>query len=460
MQRFLNITADQHKILDKHLFPGDGYEAIAILLCGRATVAEFRGLVVNEVYLIPHEECKRSSGNIRWPTTKIWNVVEKAIRDNMSIVKIHCHPGGEEYFSWLDDKSDDDFFNSIFGWSNGDGFHASLIMLPNKRIFGRFVEPVDSGIAFHSIDRIRVVGEDLVLWDYNNEQLKYEDFTYRTRQMFGDLTSNLLCKLRLAIVGCSGTGSPLIEQLVRLGVGEIHLIDHDTIEEKNLNRILNTGKQDIGKFKVSALKTTLDEMGLNTKIFAHPINLFDDISLVKHLGTMDAVFGCTDSVDSRHLLNFISTYYLVPYFDVGVKLVADGQGGIDKICGGAHYLSPGQSLLKRKVYDSEDLRAAILIRTSSERYKEQISEGYIKNVTVDSPAVISVNMLHASILCLDFLARLHPFRYMPNSHFNHTIVDVTDWSIHYYSSAVDEDFLHKFIGRGDTRPLLGMPELS
>lgn len=459
--RFFNITGGQHESLKKHLFPGDGYEAISLALCGRATGADgFQGLVAHEIFHIPHEECERSSGNIRWPTAPIWHLVERAIKDKMSIVKIHCHPGGEEYFSWVDDGSDTDFFDSVFGWSSGEGYHASLIMLPDGRIFGRMVEPEVNGIAFRKIDRIRSIGEDLIFWDYGTKDHIPTEFTLRTRQAFGEFTTALLGKLRVAVIGCSGTGSPLIEQLVRLGIGEIHLIDPDKVEEKNLNRILNARLKDVGKFKVDVLKAAIEEMGLGTKVFAHPTNLFDDSELIRLLGTLDSLFGCTDSVDSRHLLNHIATFYSIPYFDVGVKLLADGQGGIDKICGGIHYLPPGAALLERNVYDPEDLRAAFMLRTLPEAYQENRESGYIKNAQVESPAVISVNMLHASLLCLEFLSRLHPYRYTPNSRYDYTVMDVTDWSITRSPVGYQGTLLKRKIGRGDIKPLLEMPELS
>lgn len=56
-------------------------------------------------------------------------------------------------------------------------------------------------------------------------------------QAFGDGTTNMLRRLRIGVGGASGTGSPTIEQLKRLGVGEIVAIDDDYIEDRNLNRI-------------------------------------------------------------------------------------------------------------------------------------------------------------------------------------------------------------------------------
>ena len=55
-----------------------------------------------------------------------------------------------------------------------------------------------------------------------------------------------LGRMSVCVIGVSGTGSIVAEQLARLGVGEIILIDFDKLEERNLNRILNSSLADIG----------------------------------------------------------------------------------------------------------------------------------------------------------------------------------------------------------------------
>ena len=59
-----------------------------------------------------------------------------------------------------------------------------------------------------------------------------------------------LGRMSVCVIGVSGTGSIVAEQLARLGVGEIILIDFDKLEERNLNRILNSSLADIGSYKV------------------------------------------------------------------------------------------------------------------------------------------------------------------------------------------------------------------
>lgn len=53
----------------------------------------------------------------------------------------------------------------------------------------------------------------------------------------GRFVQQTLGALRVGIVGCGGTGSAVAEQLVRLGVPHLTLIDADTLTESNVTRV-------------------------------------------------------------------------------------------------------------------------------------------------------------------------------------------------------------------------------
>src|SRR5215216_5194422 len=58
-QVVLRFTGRQRTRLKAHLLPGDGYEAIAVALCGRHCDEETEFLMVHRIVEIPHEECER-----------------------------------------------------------------------------------------------------------------------------------------------------------------------------------------------------------------------------------------------------------------------------------------------------------------------------------------------------------------------------------------------------------------
>ncbi len=98
-------------------------------------------------------------------------------------------------------------------------------MLPDGKIFGRFVY---NDVSFQPINRILIAEDSVQIWDYGNHY-EFKDFELRNLQAFGPKTIQQLKKLSAVVVGCSGTGSPVIEQLTRLGIGRLLLIDPDRV---------------------------------------------------------------------------------------------------------------------------------------------------------------------------------------------------------------------------------------
>src|SRR3546814_12072164 len=86
------------------------------------------------------------------------------------------------------------------------------------------------------LDRVSVVGDDILIWP-GRPSLTRADFDVRHRQMFGDHTTESLGSLSVGVVGVSGSGSPTVEMLVRLGVRRVVLIEPDHVEAKNPNRL-------------------------------------------------------------------------------------------------------------------------------------------------------------------------------------------------------------------------------
>jgi len=64
----LALSGDQHDHLKSFLFPGDGKEAVAILLCGRRDGDRRHRLTVREVQGVPYELCPvRTPMRVTWP---------------------------------------------------------------------------------------------------------------------------------------------------------------------------------------------------------------------------------------------------------------------------------------------------------------------------------------------------------------------------------------------------------
>lgn len=460
MKTCLRICADDYKAIAKHLFPEDGLEAIAFALCGRAESAGRLVFTVHKVLTIPYESCIREKDYLHWQTEDVFSMMNEAMDKHMAVMRIHSHPGGWPHFSKADLITDKEFFCGLMkGWCEDDLPHLSAIMLPGDKIIGR-VYHADGRIQ--KLDSVMVVGEKIFTATPGKDLYDIPpDVALRNIQAFGEGTYNIFRGLRVGVVGCSGTGSHVIEQLMRLQVGELILVDPDTIEECNLNRLVGAGRNDIGKLKVNFYKKYVERKRLSVKVMPFPYNIYESDQARRSLSTCDVLFGCVDSESGRMLLNNMSTLYLIPYIDMGVCLEADGKGGVSYVGGQIDYLIPGQSsLLSREVIKQDGVTAELEKMFTPELYEQHQKEHYIRNVSVNRPAVISINGTIAYMAVLDLLERMIGFRTEPS--YGQLVVLMHECGTMAFpeSEFMIDNYLAKYKGRGDVQPYLNMPSLS
>lgn len=458
----LAISGRHRDRLRRHLFPGDGKEAVALALCGFAKGPRGIQLLVHDVLEVPYSVCRlRTPQTVAWSVESVLPALSRAMRSKLTVVKFHSHPGGHAEFSLYDDRSDVTFFTGVDNVLDTLEMRGSVVMLPDGRMFGRMV---CDGILGARIDVIRVAGDDFEFHRNPKKEnhVQLPDHAIRLAQAFGEGTYRALTQLRIGVVGCSGTGSIVVEQLARNCVGAIVAVDPDDIERKNLNRILNAKGVDADnrKNKVALAAETISSMDLGTAFYGLEQDIFCR-DVVRALSECDILFGCVDSVDGRHILNKIASHYLIPLIDLGVRIDADGKGNVDHVFGAVHTVLPGgSSLMSRGVYSQADLDAAFMKRREPERFTDMVKQGYVKGQNVERPAVISLNMMVASVAVNEMLARLVPYRVEPNSVFAQRRLNLTDP----LASRDDSDgepcpTFAKRVGLGSQEPLLGMPEL-
>lgn len=80
-----------------------------------------------------------------------------------------------------------------------------------------------------------------------------------------------LFRSRVAVIGCGGLGGYVVEELARLGVGTIVVIDPDVFEEHNLNRQLFSSPGNLGAAKVEAAAKRIGE--INPAVTLVPIQV-------------------------------------------------------------------------------------------------------------------------------------------------------------------------------------------
>ena len=414
----LAMTKCRHKEIKDFLFPGDGLEAAAILVCNQGHGLNYQRLIVADILSLPYERSVRKEDSVTWPFEK--HLAPEKITDidlkGQSIITIHSHPNGSFEFSTIDDETDEFLRGSVRHWFDDGRPIGSALMVPEGRIRGR---TIDSSGNFVEMSSISVVGENIEVWKPEREIGKtgYEE---KLSQTFGKGTLALLQSLTVGVVGCSGTGSILLELLARNCVGELVIIDDDFVEEKNLNRIINSTHASARRQepKVKVLKGAIEAMGVGTHVHAFQ-GVTDQRRVVKALIDCDVIFGAVDSAYGRYHLDCLASAYCIPYFDVGVNIELDREGDIKAADAVSHYVQPdGSSLLSRNAYTMEQVTAENYYRNDREYYERNRIAGYLAEVGEDQPAVMSINMQAACMAFNDLLARIHRYRLDGNVEFS------------------------------------------
>ena len=103
----------------------------------------------------------------------------------------------------------------------------------------------------------------------------------------------------VAVLGAGGLGSPLILYLVAAGVGQLTIIDDDSVELSNLNRQVIHPNKAIGVSKTSSAKRTALALNPAIKITTHE-ERFSETNAEKLLGEASIIADCSDTAETRY----------------------------------------------------------------------------------------------------------------------------------------------------------------
>ena len=140
--------------------------------------------------------------------------------------------------------------------------------------------------------------------------------------------------MRVMVVGCGGLGGFVIEELARIGVRDLVLVDGDTFCESNLNRQLESGLDTLGRNKAEVYGERLRNKW-GREVGAIPDFLSERNA---HLvAEVDLVMDCVDTIEARLLLEKICAKY--------DKILV--HGGLEGSCGQACLCYPDEETLAR-----------------------------------------------------------------------------------------------------------------
>ena len=124
----------------------------------------------------------------------------------------------------------------------------------------------------------------------------------RTISLVGVEAFNKIQNKTVLVVGLGGVGGFAAEALVRSGIENIILIDHDKIDITNLNRQIISTNQNVGLYKIDEFEKRIKEINPNCKV--KTLKLFLDKTNFSILDeySIDYIVDACDSTEAKKLL--------------------------------------------------------------------------------------------------------------------------------------------------------------
>ena len=124
----------------------------------------------------------------------------------------------------------------------------------------------------------------------------------RTISLIGKDNFNKIQEKTVLIVGIGGVGGYATESLVRSGIQNIILIDHDNIDITNINRQIISTTKNIGNNKVDEFKKRILEINPECNIVIQKIFLDKTNCAILNDYKIDYIVDCCDSIEAKKIL--------------------------------------------------------------------------------------------------------------------------------------------------------------
>ncbi len=383
----IRIVKSDFECLREELLSNSSVEQGVALFASHCNNKACDIFLVREVQSIPDEDMvyQHAVGR-KLKASGLMKLTQKALKEGLSLIMAHSHPGSLNTFSNTDDQNEKEMMPRLLMITDDKVPHGTLVMDSSGRMDARFWGPHSK--SSQPIDWINIVGRPTynIPTSSNKSVLKKVDTNLFDRQvkMLGSEGQIILANTKVTIIGAGGTGSIAGIQLAYLGVEYFFLIDDDIVEHSNLNRLLGATKSDIGKNKVDVLANNILSINSQASIEKILEKIIDENDYSELLIESHVIFLCTDNMLSRSIINDLSLRFLIPVIDIGVGIQADQ--GKTSIAGGSVYLSiPGESCLQCLNRINPDILYQEKAATDGDH------TDYVQGEKIERPAVISLN---------------------------------------------------------------------
>lgn len=390
-------------------------EAGAFALAGASNYAGGSDIIIRRSVEVPAELFRlQHEYRLELHPSAINGLIALCESNGLGAVLCHSHPSESDY-SPSDDHGEYRIFEALRPFIPEGAPTASLLFYP-EGVQGRVWLPgVRNPIPLSEIIIIGRAIERVKLGTLESAYAIAEPIFDRQVRAFGEAGQALIKQTKVGIIGVGGTGSPVAEQLVRLGAEDLVLLDPDIFEPSNLTRVYGTYSSALHrpwwpwrrklKSKVELVADNLQRINpaVNVGALAQNVVLKDAVA---SLLDRDATFLCTDEHWGRSIVNQLAYQYFIPTINLGVS-ISSQDGVIKGAQGVVDVLRPDLPCLWCKQFLSADRITAESIPISERESLQR--EGYVEGLETHTPSVVSTTTTVAGLGVTLYLQLLTDF---------------------------------------------------
>jgi len=344
------IPGELDEAMLRHLIRADRQEDLCFATWYPSTGINRKTALLHSL-ILPGRGERHIHGNASFEARYFERAVIAATKSGAGLAFIHSHPGP----GWQDMSKDDIDAEQGHAASAKGATGLPLIGLTagnDHSWSARFWEKTaPSTYERQWCSTVRAVGSQLRV-TFNDRLMpapSVSESLRRTISAWGPVRQANLARIRIGIVGAGSVGSIIAEALARTGFQHVTLIDFDTVEEVNLDRLLHAYPRDA---RTARAKVQVIGKAIRRSATAPVFNVeMIERSIVEEEGfraalDCDVLFSCVDRPWPRSILNYIAYTHLIPVIDGGILVSASMTRGLHGADWRAHIASPGRRCLE------------------------------------------------------------------------------------------------------------------
>lgn len=191
----------------------------------------------------------------------------------------------------------------------------------------------------------------------------------RRQSFLGANLESVLKNTRLAVIGLCGGGSHIAQQLAHIGFMNLMLVDFDSADASNINRMVGLTAADVNaeSAKTDVIARRILEVNPDANVVSKNMRWQECHDALKEC---DLVFGCVDSYGQRDQLESFCRRYLIAYIDIGMDV--HGEEGRYFVSGQSIMSLPGQACMRCMGYLNDGVLAREAARYGAVGGKPQV----------------------------------------------------------------------------------------